>query len=403
MKFRPCIDIHNGKVKQIVGGSLTDVQDQASENFVSEQDASFYAELYKKAGIKGGHVILLNGHDSPYYESTKEQAILALHTYPGGLQIGGGVNPENAGEYLSAGASHVIVTSYVFKDGRISWENLNKMKETVGKEKLVLDLSCRRKDGKYYIVTDRWQKFTDVTMTLDIMKELGSYCDEFLVHAVDVEGKARGVETELASLLGEYKGNPVTYAGGVGSMKDIEDLRKYGKDRLDVTVGSALDLFGAKKIQCTAYCDIQSVFSIFSQILNILHGANSTCVSNRISFILPQQRCKFCFNSACLSLHIYCMDQKLIAVTSQFFHNIQCHSDICKFLPAVCHNIVFSIFSATAQVKNQFLFSHSLFHFVQIFPRNPSIFKYIRCNDYMTGTCTKIFPCIFRVHSSADL
>lgn len=244
MRFRPCIDIHNGKVKQIVGGSLTDVQDQASENFVSEQDASFYAELYKKAGIKGGHVILLNSHDSPYYESTKEQAILALHTYPGGLQIGGGVNPENAGEYLSAGASHVIVTSYVFKDGRISWENLNKMKETVGKEKLVLDLSCRRKDGKYYIVTDRWQKFTDVTMTLDIMKELGSYCDEFLVHAVDVEGKARGVETELASLLGEYKGNPVTYAGGVGSMKDIEDLRKYGKDRLDVTVGSALDLFG---------------------------------------------------------------------------------------------------------------------------------------------------------------
>ena len=244
MKFRPCIDIHNGKVKQIVGGSLTDVQDQASENFVSEQDASFYAELYKKAGIKGGHVILLNGHDSPYYESTKEQALLALHTYSGGLQIGGGVNPENAGEYLNAGASHVIVTSYVFKDGRISWENLNKMKETVGKEKLVLDLSCRRKDGKYYIVTDRWQKFTDVTVTLDIMKELGSYCDEFLVHAVDVEGKARGVETELASLLGEYKGNPVTYAGGVGSMKDIEDLRKYGKDRLDVTVGSALDLFG---------------------------------------------------------------------------------------------------------------------------------------------------------------
>ena len=185
MKFRPCIDIHNGKVKQIVGGSLTDVQDQASENFVSEQDASFYAELYKKAGIKGGHVILLNGHDSPDYESTKEQAILALHTYPGGLQIGGGVNPENAGEYLSAGASHVIVTSYVFKDGRISWENLNKMKETVGKEKLVLDLSCRRKDGKYYIVTDRWQKFTDVTVTLDIMKELGSYCDEFLVHAAE--------------------------------------------------------------------------------------------------------------------------------------------------------------------------------------------------------------------------
>ena len=129
MKFRPCIDIHNGKVKQIVGGSLTDVQDQAKENFVSEQDAAFYAELYKKAGIKGGHVILLNSLDSPYYETTKAQALLALGAYPKGLQIGGGVNPQNAGEYLDAGASHVIVTSYVFKDGKISWENLNKMKE----------------------------------------------------------------------------------------------------------------------------------------------------------------------------------------------------------------------------------------------------------------------------------
>ena len=147
MKFRPCIDIHNGKVKQIVGGSLTDVQNQAKENFVSEQDAAFYAELYKKAGIKGGHVILLNSLDSPYYEATKAQALLALGAYPKGLQIGGGVNPQNAGEYLDAGASHVIVTSYVFKDGKISWENLNKMKEAAGKENLVLDLSCRKKDG----------------------------------------------------------------------------------------------------------------------------------------------------------------------------------------------------------------------------------------------------------------
>ena len=244
MEFRPCIDIHNGQVKQIVGGSLKDRGDQATENFVADKSADYYAKLYQKYGIKGGHIILLNPASSEYYEATKRQAMQALAAYPQGLQIGGGIHAENACEYLDAGASHVIVTSYVFKDGRISWENLNKMKETVGKEKLVLDLSCRRKDGKYYIVTDRWQKFTDVTMTLDIMKELGSYCDEFLVHAVDVEGKARGVETELASLLGEYKGNPVTYAGGVGSMKDIEDLRKYGKDRLDVTVGSALDLFG---------------------------------------------------------------------------------------------------------------------------------------------------------------
>lgn len=244
MKFRPCIDIHNGKVKQIVGGSLTDVKDHAQENFVSRQDAAFYAKLYKEAGLKGGHVILLNGKDSPYYEETRKQALLALRTYPGGLQIGGGVNPDNAREYLNAGASHVIVTSYVFKDGKISWENLEKMKQAAGKEHLVLDLSCRKKDDAYYIVTDRWQKFTEVAVTLQIMDELGSYCDEFLVHAVDVEGKAKGVETELAELLSVYTKQPVTYAGGVGSMKDIEELRVSGKDSLDVTVGSALDLFG---------------------------------------------------------------------------------------------------------------------------------------------------------------
>ena len=244
MKFRPCIDIHNGKVKQIVGGSLTDVRDQAQENFVSEQDAAFYARLYKDAGIKGGHVILLNSQDSPYYEATKAQAMLALAAYPGGLQIGGGVNPDNAQEYLKAGASHVIVTSYVFKDGKISWEKLEQMEQAAGKEHLVLDLSCRKKGDSYYIVTDRWQKFTEVPVTLETMEKLGSYCDEFLVHAVDVEGKANGVETELAALLSEYTGCPVTYAGGVGSMKDIENLRIYGKSRLNVTVGSALDLFG---------------------------------------------------------------------------------------------------------------------------------------------------------------
>lgn len=244
MRFRPCIDIHNGKVKQIVGGSLKDAGDQATENFVSGQDASFYAALYRDAGIKGGHVILLNSSDSPYFQATKEQALLALNTYPGGLQLGGGVCPENASVYLDAGASHVIVTSYVFKNGKISWENLEKMKKAVGREHLVLDLSCRKKDGQYYIVTDRWQKFTEVPVTLENMKTLGSYCDEFLVHAVDVEGKARGIETELAALLAKYTERPITYAGGVGSMEDIEILRQAGKSLLDVTVGSALDLFG---------------------------------------------------------------------------------------------------------------------------------------------------------------
>lgn len=244
MRFRPCIDIHNGKVKQIVGGSLKDAGDAAKENFVSEQDAAFYAGLYKENGISGGHVILLNSADSPYYEATRGQALSALAAYPGGLQLGGGVNPENAEEYLEAGASHVIVTSYVFKNGQISWKNLEKMKDAVGKERLVLDLSCRKKDGDYYIVTDRWQKFTEVTVTRKHMDQLADYCAEFLVHAVDVEGKARGVEVELARLLGEYTARPITYAGGVGSLRDIEILGICGQNRLDVTVGSALDLFG---------------------------------------------------------------------------------------------------------------------------------------------------------------
>ena len=175
---------------------------------------------------------------------TRSQALKALAVYPGGLQIGGGVCPDNAEDYLKAGASHVIVTSYVFKDGQLSWKNLKKMEEIAGKEHLVLDLSCRKKDDQYFIVTDRWQKFTNVPVTLEVMEELGNHCDEFLVHAVDVEGKANGIETELADLLSDYTQRPVTYAGGVGSMEDLKLLKKHGKDRLDVTVGSALDLFG---------------------------------------------------------------------------------------------------------------------------------------------------------------
>ena len=246
MKFRPCIDIHNGKVKQIVGGSLKDAGDQARENFVSQQDGAFYASLYKEKGLKGGHIILLNSADSQYFEDTRKQAFLALEAYPGGLQLGGGVNPENAGMYLDAGASHVIVTSYVFKDGNISWENLDKMVKAVGREHLVLDLSCRKKGDAYYVVTDRWQKFTQQQVTLELMEKLGSFCDEFLVHAVDVEGKANGIEVPLASLLGKYDGRPVTYAGGVGSMEDIQILKEAADGKLDVTVGSALDLFGGK-------------------------------------------------------------------------------------------------------------------------------------------------------------
>lgn len=245
MEFRPCIDIHNGKVKQIVGGSLTDAGNQAKENFVSEQDAAFYAEFYKKDGIKGGHIILLNPAGSEYYEATREQALSALAAYPGGLQIGGGIHAENAMEFLDKGASHVIVTSHVFSGGKVNYENLKELVHKVGKERLVLDLSCRkREDGEYYIVTDRWQKFTEEKITYELLDRLKGYADEFLVHAVDVEGKASGIEVPLAELLGNWGELPVTYAGGVGSFSDLEELRRAGQNRLNVTVGSALDLFG---------------------------------------------------------------------------------------------------------------------------------------------------------------
>jgi phosphoribosylformimino-5-aminoimidazole carboxamide ribotide isomerase len=244
MEFRPCIDIHNGKVKQIVGGTLKDAGDRASENFVSEQDAAFYAEFYKKDGIRGGHIILLNSVDSEYYEKTKEQAFLALRTYPGGLQVGGGITPDNAAEYLEAGASHVIVTSYVFRNGQVNMEHLQRLVDAVGREHLVLDLSCRRKGDDYYIVTDRWQKFTDVCLTPEVLDELAGYCSEFLIHAVDVEGKARGIERPLVQMLGDWSGLPVTYAGGVGSFADLQELKTLGQGHLNVTIGSALDLFG---------------------------------------------------------------------------------------------------------------------------------------------------------------
>lgn len=244
MRFRPCIDIHNGKVKQIVGGSLLDAGNYARENFVSGQDSVFYAELFKERGLVGGHVILLNDRDSKYYEQTREQAMAALRAYPRGLQVGGGITPENAEDYLQAGASHVIVTSYVFSDGEVSLEHLREMERTVSRERLVLDLSCRKRDGDYYIVTDRWQVFTNVRLTGEVLSQLGAYCDEILVHGVDVEGRCGGVEQPLVRLLGEWAERPVTYAGGICSVEDLEVIRRLGNGNVDFTVGSALDLYG---------------------------------------------------------------------------------------------------------------------------------------------------------------
>lgn len=248
MRFRPCIDIHNGKVKQIVGGSLKDEGDAAKENFVSDKNSSYYASLYKNDGLIGAHVIMLNAGDSEYADATKHAALEALAAYPSGLQIGGGINPENAASYINAGASHVIVTSCIFHNGAVSLDNLKALVSAVGKEHIVIDLSCRRKaDGKYYVVTNRWQTFTDEEVTYELFETLKQYCDEFLVHGVDMEGRKSGMEEELVKILSEAScafDITITYAGGIASLDDVEHFECVSKKKLNYTIGSALDIFG---------------------------------------------------------------------------------------------------------------------------------------------------------------
>ena len=244
MRFRPCIDIHNGTVKQIVGGSLNKDSSTAIENFVAKQSAKRYAKKYKKDGLTGGHIIMLNSLDSPAYELTKTQALKALKAYPDAMQIGGGINDRTAMQFIKAGATHVIVTSFVFFEGRINYDNLEKLEKAVGADNIVLDLSCRKKGADYYVVTDRWQNFTEEKVGPELFKKLEKYCDEFLVHGVDAEGKKSGMDEELVELLARYDGKPITYAGGISSIEQIEKFREASDGKLDFTIGSALDIFG---------------------------------------------------------------------------------------------------------------------------------------------------------------
>jgi phosphoribosylformimino-5-aminoimidazole carboxamide ribotide isomerase len=240
--FRPCIDLHEGKVKQIVGGTLSDDSAAVRINFVSERSAAWYAQLYKRDGLKGGHVIMLG----PGNETAGREALAA---YPGGMQIGGGINADNARAWLDAGASHVIVTSWVFYNGRLDRERLRKLVSVVGKEHLVLDLSCRKRGGEYVVVTDRWQKFTDLVLSRETLQQLGESCDEFLIHAVDVEGLCRGIDTELVQKLADWTPIPTTYAGGAKSLRDLEDVTRIGQGRIHLTIGSALDIFGGTGVK----------------------------------------------------------------------------------------------------------------------------------------------------------
>ncbi len=240
--FRPCIDLHEGKVKQIVGSTLTEGAALLRTNFVSAHSAGWYAELYRRDGLTGGHVILLGpGND----EAARE----ALRAYPGGLQVGGGVNLENSSGWLEAGASHVIVTSWVFREGRVDFDRLKQLVGGIGRNRLVLDLSCRKRNDAYYVVTDRFQKFTDVVLGGDVFRELAHWCDEFLVHAVDVEGLCQGIDAELVGKLAAWSPIPVTYAGGAKSMADLETVTRIGQGRVDLTIGSALDIFGGSGVR----------------------------------------------------------------------------------------------------------------------------------------------------------
>ena len=240
--FRPCIDLHDGKVKQIVGGSLTDSGAGLRTNFVSEKPASWFADLYRRDKLTGGHVIMLGA-------GNEDAAREALQAYPGGLHVGGGINLDNAQRWLDCGASHVIVTSWVFRDGRFDRERLDSLVAKIGKKRLVLDLSCRKLDGDYFVVTDRWQKFTEMKLSKATLADLAASCDEFLIHAADVEGLCRGIDVELVEKLAEWTPIPTTYAGGAKELSDLEQVTRVGNNRIDLTIGSALDIFGGKGVK----------------------------------------------------------------------------------------------------------------------------------------------------------
>ncbi len=247
--FRPCIDLRAGRVVQIVGGTLTDSGAGTRTNFESDRPASSFADQYRRDALTGGHVIQLgSGNDAA--------ARQALAAYPDGLQLGGGVNADNAAGWLDAGASHVIVTSWVFRDGHLDEARLAELVRKLGAGRLVLDLSCRRRGDDYFVVTDRWQKFTDLKVEAATLQGLASSCAEFLVHAVDVEGLCLGIDRELVERLAAATPIPTTYAGGARSLQDLEDVAGISRGRIDLTIGSALDIFGGTGVRyddCVAF------------------------------------------------------------------------------------------------------------------------------------------------------
>lgn len=249
-RFRPCIDLHEGEVKQIVGGTLDSESEELRTNFVSDRDAEWYANLYAGDELKGGHVIKLG-------PGNEEAAESALAAYSGGLQIGGGIDPSNAAAWLDKGASHVIATSCLFSSGgEFLPGQLESLVSEVGAERLVIDLSCRRTDNGWTVAMNRWQTLTNLTINTETLDALAGSCAEFLVHAADVEGKCEGIDRDLVSFLGSWGRTPITYAGGASSLDDLSLVADLSGGSVDLTIGSALDIFGGSGVcytDCVAF------------------------------------------------------------------------------------------------------------------------------------------------------
>ncbi|MCU1365316.1 MAG: phosphoribosylformimino-5-aminoimidazole carboxamide ribotide isomerase [Ilumatobacteraceae bacterium] len=250
--FRPCIDLREGRVVQMVGGTLRDDPAAVGDervHFVSEQPSTHYAHMYRTDRLRGGHVIMLG----PGCEAA---AAAALAAYPGGLQVGGGINAANAQAWLDAGAIGVIVTSWLFDGPNFVPDRLAEIVDVIGAEQLVVDLSCRWRDGAYWVVTDRWQTFTSLRVDEDTLQMFAESCGELLVHGVDVEGTSAGVDLQLVQLLGENTYVPVTYAGGARSLDDLQTVHDVSSGQVDLTIGSALDIFGGTGVRyadCVAF------------------------------------------------------------------------------------------------------------------------------------------------------
>ncbi|KAI4624791.1 Histidine biosynthesis bifunctional protein hisB [Alternaria ethzedia] len=244
-RFRPCIDLHAGSVKQIVGGTLnTNTPDVLKTNWTSEHPSAFYADLYKQHVLTGAHVIMLGpGNDQAAQE--------ALEAWKGGMQVGGGITEKNAAEWIERGADKVIITSYLFPSSTFSMDRLRAVLQALDndKTKLVIDLSCRRKDDKWFVATNKWQTITDFELNQESISLLEPHCSEFLIHAADVEGLQRGIDHELVTKLAEWCSIPVTYAGGGRSIEDLELVKKLSKGKVDLTIGSALDIFGGSGVK----------------------------------------------------------------------------------------------------------------------------------------------------------